>query len=444
MTSKTARPASRATFPATLRRWLIALAVLLGIGAAGWWALLRWLPSDEELAVQASTQLQNALGVEVKVGALHWQMLPWPAVVIENVVTVQPQPIRIDKLTAWPDGWALLQRRIKIDRADLAGATVPQLSLRGLGRKGVPPDSSEFVADEVPLSRFVFSNVTWISRRGIPVVYDGEVDFDSGWRPRQAKLWRPGFAPRTELLLTRKGQEDRWDTRIAVGGGSANGEVWVEQRDKGRLHLGGRLQPRDVEVQSALQAFNRRSVIAGKASGETTLEANGDTLGELAQSLHTRTPFTMGASTLLKFDLDKAIRSAGKEHAGQTALDSITGQLDTQNSPDGMSVSYTGLKAHSGSLTASGDAKIANRRISAEFAVDLVDGLVGVPLKVNGPLDDVTVSVPSGAIAGAVIGTAVLPGVGTAIGARIGATLGKIFDGGPASRPAPAPAKKAR
>ena len=47
----------------------------------------------------------------------------------------------------------------------------------------------------------------------------------------------------------------------------------------------------------------------------------------------------MGRSTLLRFDLDKAIRSLGQEHAGQTPLDSVTGQIDTQNTPQGMVVS---------------------------------------------------------------------------------------------------------
>ena len=139
----------------------------------------------------------------------------------------------------------------------------------------------------------------------------------------------------------------------------------------------------------------------------------------------------MGRATLLNFDMDKAIRSAGKEHAGKTPLDSVTGQLDTQNTPDGMVLDFTRVKAASGALSASGKAHIANRQIEAELAVDLVEGLVGVPLKLSGPLAHVNVSVPPGAVAGAVVGTAVLPGAGTAIGARIGAALGKIFNSGP-------------
>ena len=117
----------------------------------------------------------------------------------------------------------------------------------------------------------------------------------------------------------------------------------------------------------------------------------------------------------------------GKDHAGSTALDSVTGQLDTQNTPQGMVLEFSRVHARSGTLSASGQARIAERRINAEFSVDLVDGLVGVPLKLSGPLDQVHVSVPASAVAGAVVGTAVLPGIGTAIGAKLGAALGRLF-----------------
>jgi hypothetical protein len=181
-------------------------------------------------------------------------------------------------------------------------------------------------------------------------------------------------------------------------------------------------------------------VISGKASGVTTLTANGDNAGELAQSLHTQTPFTLGPSTLLRFDLAKAVRSLGKEHDGQTPLDAVSGQLDTQNTANGMVIDFSGLKASSGVLSASGKARLLNRNIEAELAIDLVDGVVGVPLIVKGPLDKVNVSVPNGALVGAAVGTVVLPGVGTAIGARLGAALGSIFS--PAKAPAPAQTRR--
>lgn len=412
--------------------WMVAAGGLVVLLGALWLALVWLIPADEDLAAHAAGELQGRLGVPVRLGALHWRLLPVPAIVLEDVATDQPQAITVKKLTAYPDLRALLQRRVVLDRVELDGVVVPQLSLRALDAtsRGAPAE-----AGATPLARFVFRDLTWLSRHGVPVVYDGEIDFDPGWRPRQAVLRRPGFTPATDLTLTRQGQENRWATRIHVGGGTAHGELQFQTRADGRLALDGQLRPSGVDVASAVAAFNRKPVIAGKATGNTVLSAQADTLVGLAQSLHTKTVFTMGASTLLRFDLDKAIRSLGQEHAGQTALDAVSGQLDTQNTPRGMVTQLTGIKAGSGALSASGQARLANRRIEAEFAVDLVDGIVGVPLLLSGPVDKVAVSVPKGAVAGALLGTAVLPGIGTAIGARVGATLGRMFDSGPDRQP---------
>lgn len=419
-------------------KWMVAGGVLLALLVAGWVALLLLLPSDEELAAKVSAELQVRLGVPVAVGSLGWRLFPVPAVVVQDVATSQTPPITIKKLTVHPSLPALLDGRLQFDRADLDGAVLPQLALRALDKGAGMALSSP---DATVLGRLVFRDVSWISRRGMAVVFDGEVDFDPAWRPREAHLRRPGVSPVTDLRLTRQGQEDRWTTQIRIGGGTADGEVEIKTRDKGRLRLEGTLKPQGVEVAAAMAAFNRRSVISGEASGDTSLLADGDTVGELARSLHTRTLFNMRRATLLRFDLNKAVRSLGSDHAGQTPLDTVTGQMDTQNTPQGMVVTYSGVKATSGVLTASGQARVANRHIESEFAVDLVDGVIGVPLKVSGPFEDVKVSAPAGAIAGAAVGTAVLPGIGTAIGARIGATLGKIFNSEP-EPPKPAPAPK--
>lgn len=421
-------------------KWMVAGGVLLALLVGGWLALLLLLPSDEELAARASAELQARLGVPVAVGSLGWRLFPVPAVVLQDVATRQTPPITIKKLTVHPSVPALLDGRLQFDRADLDGAALPQLSLRALD-KGT--GLAQANPDATLLERLVFRDVTWISRRGMAVVFEGEVDFDPAWRPREAHLRRPGVSPVTDLRLTRQGQEDRWTTQIRIGGGTADGEVEIKTRDKGRLRLEGTLKPQGVEVASAMAAFNRRSVISGEASGDTSLLADGNTVGELAQTLHTKTLFSMRRATLLRFDLDKAVRSLGRDYAGQTPLDSVTGQMDTQNTPQGMVVTYTGVKATSGVLTASGQARIANRQIESEFAVDLVDGVIGVPLKVSGPFEDVKVSAPAGAVAGAAVGTAVLPGIGTAIGARIGATLGKIFSPDP-DPPKPAPARSGK
>ena len=414
------------------RKWFVGLgasAFLLALAAV---ILVSLLPSDEEIAGTAAARLSDALGAEVRIGAVQWQVFPSPAVMVQDVAIVRPQPITLKSLVLYPDLGALWRKRIKFSEVTVAGAVVPQMSLRGLGAggKSTPGDTRQWTVDPLPLARFVFSDVTWISRRGIPVVYDGEVDFDMNWRPRTAALRRPGVTPPTELLLNRSGDEDRWAVDIKVGGGTVNGQISLQELAGGRLKLSGRLKPDKVEVASALEAFNRRPAVSGRASGDSTLAAEGDTVLDLAQSLNTRTPFVMGSGKLLRFDLDKAVRTVGKDHSGQTPLESVTGLLETQNTPEGMVSYFRDIRATSGALSASGNARLFNRQIEAEFAVDLVDGIVGVPLRVSGPTTDVKVSVPPGAVAGAVVGTAVLPGIGTAIGARIGATLGKLF--GPA------------
>ncbi len=437
------------------RQWLIGGGIALGVLGLGAVVAVKMIPSDEELKVRAAAELEAALGVPVSVGALHWQLLPSPRVTVENVVTTQTQPIEVKKLTAYLNTSALWQRRLKVARAELDGGVVPQLSLRGLGSKPALQEAqtsqdpkpaqkpSPLTVDELPLAQFAFREVTWISRTGVRLVLAGEVAFDAGWRPRTAQIRRPDITPPADLTLTRQGQEDRWDARVNLGGGTANGALTLTSPDKGGLRLSGTFKPQGIEVSSALRAMNQRAVVAGKASGDTTLSASGDTAGELARSLHTTTSFTMGPSSLLRFDMNKAIRSLGKDHAGKTPLDGITGQLDTQNTAQGMVISLSRLKTSSGVLSASGQARIANRQIDAEFSVDLVDGVIGIPIRLSGPLDKVQVSVPAGALAGAAAGTVVLPGIGTAIGARIGAALEKIFGAQPeAKKPAPPPAIK--
>lgn len=427
-------------------QWLLAGGIAVAVLVLGGIALFKLLPSDEELAQGAATELEAVLGVPVSVGSLHWRLGPVFVVELEDLATQQRPPIVIRKLTASIDLAALWQRRLKLSRVEVDGAVVPQLSLRALHAPSDKPAGqgpSRLQLDESPLAALTFRDVTWISRHGTRVVYDGEAEFEAGWRPRKAMLRRPDFQPAADLTLTRQGEQDRWDTRINLGGGTANGELQLQTGADGQLHLAGQLQPRGIDAVSALAAFNRRSVIAGKVSGETTVSAHGRGLAGLARSLHTATPFKINQATLLRFDMEKAVRSAGKDHAGKTPLNAVTGQLDTQNTADGMVLDFSRVRAESGVLSASGKARIANQQIEAELSVDLVEGLVGVPLKLSGPLAQVNVSVPPGAIAGAAVGTAVLPGVGTAIGARIGAALGKIFS--PATpRPTPPEASAPR
>ena len=337
----------------------------------------------------------------------------------------------------YPSARMLLHRKLVFERVDIDEAVFPRNSVRAFHVK--PGPSEPNADDRVPLEHLEFRNLTWISYSGIAVAYDGEIDFDPHWRPRQAELRRPGITPPFTLTLTREADADRWQTHIDVGGGTAHGIVGLKTAANGAMHLSGQLAPHDIEVASAVSSFNRRSPVEGKGSGQTVLSAAGSSVGELTRSLHTRTQFSVNPATVLRFDLDKAIRTRGKEHDGQTELQELTGQLDTQNTDEGMRVTYTDLKARAGKYTATGEATVYHGQIEASGNLDVVEGAIGVPFTVSGPVDKPKATVPTGFFAGAAIGTAVLPGIGTAIGARIGGALGRLFKGG--AQPPAAPEK---
>ena len=417
--------------------WGLGIGVVLAVLGSAWFAIIWWLPSDEELALRFTAEAEQRLGVKVSLGAVHWSLLPMPAITVNDFRTQQAQPLIVGKLSVYPKLSKLLQGTLVLDRVEVDDATIPRNSVSALH---VKHDTAPHVADEgVLLEHFAVRNFTWISYGGIATSYDGEVDFDPHWRPRHAALRRPGVTPPFVLTLARDGDEDRWQTHITVGGGTANGHLALKTAEDGVMQLSGQLAPLGIEVASAIGAFNRRSPISGSGSGQTVVSASGKSPGELARSLHTQTRFTVSSAVLLRFDLDKAINTLGKEHDGQTPLQEMTGQLDTQNGAEGMRLTGTEIFARAGKFTATGKGTVYHGQIEASANVDIIEGAIGVPITLSGSVHKPKVSVPPGFLAGAAIGTVVLPVIGTAIGARIGGAIGKLFKGDPQS---PVPDKK--
>ncbi len=419
------------------QKWAVGAGIAAAVLGAAWLAVAWWLPTDEQLAAWLTAEAEERLGVKVTIGSAHWALLPEPVVVVNDFRTQQAQPVVIRQLSAHPNARVLLQRKLVFERIDIDDAVFPRNSVRAFYAK--PGASAPDAGDAVPLEHLEFRNLTWIYYSGIAVAYDGEIDFDPHWRPRHAELRRPGINPAFTLTLAREADADRWQTRIHVGGGTAHGNVGLTTAANGAMHLSGQSAPHDVEVASALSSFHIRSPVGGKGSGQTVLSADGKSVDELARSLHTRTTFSVNRATVLRFDLDKAISTHGKEHDGQTALQELTGQMDTQNTDEGMRVTYTGFKARAGTYTATGKATVYHRQVEASGNLDLAEGAVSVPFTVSGPVAKPKVSVPPGFFAGAAIGTAVLPGIGTVVGARIGGALGRLFKGGAQQPVAPAP-----
>jgi hypothetical protein len=438
-----------------IRRWLtgIAAVLLLGIGALVL-VVRSKLPSDDEVATQISAAFEKRFGIALKVGGAHWSLLPIPVLVLSDIATDQPRPITLRRITLQLELAQLLRRVIAIDEVDIESLVLPRASVRAFRGKGPKPQkgggdavglASPWTLAPVPVEQVKWRDVVWIDRRDIALAYDGELRFDAGWRPRQARVERAGLAPGlppARLRVDREAGQDRWRTRIEVGGGTWNGVTLFETLADGKLRVSAELDPRQVDIEGLVQAFGRDTSVAGKVSGHSTLVAEADEVGALTRGLRTRTTFSVKPATLTRLDIAKAVSTAGISRGGTTALDELTGTLDTQATEDGTVLQYTNLKASSGMLRVSGSLRLFNRKMDGDVAVDLVDGVVGVPLKIGGTVSDPEVSLTGAALTGAAIGSAVLPGVGTAIGARVGQQVEKLFGGGESGKkPAPKPRK---
>lgn len=442
-----------------VRRWLIGIAAVLVLGAGVLVLVVRArLPTDAEVAERISSGFEQRFGIALKVGGAHWSLLPVPVLVLSDIATDQLRPITLRRITLQLKlAPLLLQRVIALDEVELESLVLPRASVRAFRGKGPKPVEgggnvvalpAPWTLAPVPVEQVRWRDVVWIDRRDIALAYDGEVVFDPEWRPRQARIERAGVSPPARLRLDREAGQDRWRTRIDAGGGTWNGVARFETLASGKLRVSAELEPRQVDIESLVQAFGRSSSLAGKVSGHSTLTAEADKaqdVGALTRSLHTRTTFTVQPATLTKLDIAKAVTTAGISRGGRTALDELTGTLDTQGTEDGVVMQYSNLKARSGVLTASGKLRLFNRKMDGEVAVDLVDGVVGVPLKIGGTVSDPELSLTGAALTGAAIGSAVLPGVGTAIGARVGQQVEKLFGGGDSKsstetkKPAPKP-----
>jgi hypothetical protein len=407
--------------PGRLALWCTGIVLLLA--ASGVIAFRHFVPNDQELAARLAAAAEQDLGVRVTVRAAHLQLWPDPQLIIEDAATLQPQPISLHRLVAKPRMSDLWHRRLTIEHVQVTGAQVPQLSLRELRLQTAGASSA-------PVEQIQFEDFTWITRYGKTWEFRGSVLFGAGSQLKRLELVREGALIPVDFMLIQD-EPGHWQVRWRLGGGTADGELAIHQDARGRLQLSGELEPREVEVASALEAFKARPAVSGKASGRTQVSAQGNDLRELVQSLHTSTTFTMTPAKLLHIDMDRAIRTLGKEHAGQTPLRFLKGRMDTQNGPEGMVVHFSGLQTQGNSFSATGEGQIAKRRVHGEGSVDVAGGLVGMPLKIEGPVSQTHVSLEmtavAGTAAGAALGTAVLPGIGTILGARAGGSIAKLF-----------------
>lgn len=418
------------------RRWALAagaFAALLAVACLVVWVLV---PDDEQIARRVEAEFEARLGQKLVVGAVHWRVLGLPMVEVLDAHTVQPEAIRVRRVSIYPELLPLLSKRFVVNRLQVDGAVVPRNALAAYRV------TAQDEMDTVVLRAVEFTDATYISFSGIPVVYEGTIHFDDDRLPQRVQVRRPDAKQPTALDATRDGKSDSgadlYQLRVEGGGGSARGQARLATSADGRMALTGELAPRGVEVQSLLDAFHRRSPISGVASGQTALRADGDTVQELIRSLHTRSVLTVERAKILRFNMDKAVKSLGEDRAGETPLESLSAVVDTQNTAQGVKTVFTNVKATAGNYTATGQATLYRRQIDAQGRLEVGGGIVEVPFSMQGPSQQPAFSIAWEVLAGAAVGTAVLPGIGTVLGAKIGGML----SGPPQAPDKPAPARR--
>jgi hypothetical protein len=221
------------------------------------------------------------------------------------------------------------------------------------------------------------------------------------------------------------------DLRLA--GGRVSGPVrWMPQGARG-ISLRGELVTQGLRLDD-LPAVRAR--LSGTLQATTQLDAQVAQLAALPSALQTRTQFTVSGAVLKGVDLAKAVRTLGLSRGGQTALDTLSGQVSTRATGPAMTLALSNLDARSGVLRARGQVQVGQasregaRGLSGRMDVDLSPGdgavgqavsqFAGIPLEISGTTLAPEVRPTTGALIGGTIGSILAPGAGTAAGAKMG------------------------
>ena len=459
-------------------KWLVGLALtLVVVFAALVFALHRWVSTDD-FRQRVVQQASAALGVPVTLGSISVDVWPVPAVALSSLQVQSSPAITVGRIEARPLWQPLLQGRLVVATLIVRQAVLPQLGLdsvlqamQALSKKkllapvsiGPGPDlkakngiarvsdaplaasSSSPASEPAAMAwlprRTLLDDVTWVSAAGTATALDGQALLGDDGLPDSAsvKLIR-GNLQGLRAELKRQSPDEKtdvhaWALRIDVGGGSVTGPVKVQvpSADTGRnWRVTAQLKTQGVEL-TALTAPGK--TLSGLLDATSTLDARAATTAALAEALQTGTTFTVRHAVLHGIDLAKAVKTVGLSRGGETRLDTLTGQINTQ----GRAAQLSKLVASSGALSASGQVDISSAKaLSGRIHVDLADssklgkalgGAVGVPLAVGGTVAAPEVTLERSALIGGLLGSVLAPGVGTGAGLKLGGSVSEGLKG---------------
>lgn len=414
---------------------LLALALLLA-AAAG--ALAWWLSGDGPRA-QVQALASERLGVPVTLGKLSLSVLPWPEVVVDDLMMATQPPVKAQQVQLRP-AWRKLfsePRELEIRLLSLKGLSLPQQGLDQLSQslsksersaqniQGLPAQktskntSVSTAAQDSPAVRVgllaipqhtQLEDVVWYSKAGQPLALSGDVRMSATRGEAQVDLKLGGGTVRGPLRLARKTSDG-----------------------KAPWQLRGELKTQGVDL-AALPGVGAR--LAGRLEATTTLEAQAAQMDGIGTALQTRTQFSVGGAVIKGVDLVKAVTTLGLSRGGETALQQLSGNLATRGAGAPMQISLSDLEAQSKLLKASGGVNVGAaasvggpRALSGKVNVDLLGGegvgkavgaLVGIPLEISGTTAAPEVRPTRGAMIGGVIGSVMAPVIGTGAGAKLG------------------------
>lgn len=440
-------------------KWiLISLAVLLALLGVALLAAQHWLGSDDFRA-RIEREAAQALGAPLRLQSIRVALWPLPGVSLLGIELPVVPPISAVRVDVRPQWLALLGGNPRIASLRVKDAVLPQAGLDALqaaikakSRGQAPsttPEGEVLLPPWLPHTT-VLDGITWISGKGASWTLDATAVMGSDGLPEAVVASvRTGPMKDASLKMNRIGASGladtqgwpAWDIDLRVAGGSIKGKLAVRlpgtsgaggtppkgasvKVDAGQpLALRGQLQTRDVDV-AALTAPAR--TLSGRLEASTSLHGRGANAAVLRETLETQTRFTVKNAVLHGIDLAQAVKTVGMNKGGQTALDTLAGQVNTQ----GAAIRLNNLVASSGVLSATGNVNISPARtLSGRVNVDMAPGIIGVPLQVGGSVDSPSVTLTRGAMVGAAVGTVLAPGIGTGAGASLGDKVGESLKG---------------
>lgn len=439
-------------------KWILyGLAALLLLLVLTFFAAQRWLGSDDFRA-RIEREAADALGVPLRLQSIKVALWPLPGVSLQGIELPVKPPISAARVDVRPQWLDLLGGRPRIASLRVTDAVLPQAGLDALqaaikakskGEAQSMPGGDVWLPPWLPHTT-VLDGITWTSAKGASWTLDATAVMGSDGLPEAvvASVLK-GRLKDARLKLHRTGASGladtegwpAWELDLRLAGGSVKGKIAAKlpgigipsgtaPRDAGAkvdaglpFALRGQVETRDVDV-AALTAPARP--LSGRLEASTRLHGRGASVAALGDRLETQTRFNVKNAVLQSIDLAQAVKTVGMNKGGQTALDTLAGQVNTQ----GSNIQLNNLVASSGVLSATGNVNISPARtLSGRVNVDMAPGLVGVPLQVGGTVDSPSVTLTRGAMVGAAVGTVLAPGVGTGAGASLGDKIGEGLKG---------------